>query len=148
MLCENCHQREANCHLHTVKDGIVTSRDLCSECYDASSPEAMKLAEAQLDLHCQYCQYCGAPAATGWAAGIWSAEGTGSEEAHFRCEQCEEDLKEFESKPENRLPKLPADFDYDDPIASQALQRLMDAIREREQAFMRQKLAQRKGPGR
>lgn len=92
------------------------------------------------------CEYCGAPACTGWAAGIWTAGGTKDEEAHFRCERCQDDLKEFESRPENRLPKLPEDFDYNDPIASKALEQLMHEIRERERAFMRQKLAERKGP--
>ena len=92
------------------------------------------------------CEYCGAPAVTGWASGMWSADGTQNEEAHFRCEQCQEDLKEFESKPENRLPALPEDFDYNDPTATKELERLIHEIREREQAFMRQKLAERKGP--
>ena len=91
------------------------------------------------------CEYCGAPAFIGWTSGIWSSDGTGSEETHFRCEQCQDDLKEFESRPENRLPKL-RDFDFDDPIATKALEQLISEIQERERAFMRQKLAERKGP--
>ena len=92
------------------------------------------------------CEYCGAPAVVGWASGMWSADGTKSEESHFRCEQCQEDLKELESRPENRLPELPEDFDFNDLEAAKALERLMHEIREREQAFMRQKMAERKGP--
>ena len=26
MLCEICHQREATCHINTIKDGVVTSK--------------------------------------------------------------------------------------------------------------------------
>ena len=92
------------------------------------------------------CEYCGAPAGVGWACGMWSADGTKSEESHFRCEQCQEDLKEFESRPENRMPRFSDDFDFSDPKAMEPVERLVHEIRERELAFMRQKLAERKGP--
>lgn len=92
------------------------------------------------------CEYCGAPAVAGWASGSWSADGTKSEEAHFWCRQCQDDLKEFKSRPENCLPELPEDFDFNDSEATKALEQLMHEIGEREKAFMRQKVAERKGP--
>ena len=55
MLCEICHQREATCHLNTIKDGEVTSRDLCDECFATSNPsQAHELATA-LKAGCRYC---------------------------------------------------------------------------------------------
>ncbi len=55
MLCENCHQREATCHVCEIEGDVMKSRDLCVECHEASSPEARELAAAQRDAHCQYC---------------------------------------------------------------------------------------------
>ena len=60
MLCESCHQREAN-HYHTTYiDGkVVQKRELCPECFLASSPgalpESRRLATAQRDARCVYC---------------------------------------------------------------------------------------------
>ena len=61
MLCEICHKNEATCHVYTIVDGISQSRDLCSECHEASSPEARDFAAAQRDARCEYCggQPCG-----------------------------------------------------------------------------------------
>ena len=33
----------------------MTSRDLCVECHEASSPEAKGLSAVQRDAHCEYC---------------------------------------------------------------------------------------------
>ena len=83
------------------------------------------------------CDYCGAPAFAGFVFGV----------GHFWCKQCGEDVMEFSSKPENRLPPLPKNFDYKDPKAIAALQPLMQELEQRETEFMRQKVAARKGPG-
>jgi hypothetical protein len=100
--------------------------------------------------HKSKCEYCGAPAVAGWGSGVWIADGTWSEETHAWCERCDDDLREFKARPENRLPELPADFDFEDPISAKTLEqwtRLAGEIREREAAFMRQKVAERKGLG-
>ena len=55
MLCENCKRNEATCHVCTVVGGVSQSRDLCSECYEASSPEAREFSAAQRDARCEYC---------------------------------------------------------------------------------------------
>ncbi len=55
MLCENCHQREATCHITEIEGDVTKSRDLCSECHEASSPEAREFAAAQPGARCQYC---------------------------------------------------------------------------------------------
>jgi hypothetical protein len=44
------------------------------------------------------------------------------------------------------MPRFSDDFDFSDPKAMDPVERLMCEIRKREQAFMRQKLAERKGP--
>jgi len=92
------------------------------------------------------CGYCGAPAAAAWASAVLDADGTNAEEVHFLCEQCHEDLGEFDSRPENQLPDLPDDFDFGDPKATEPLERLLHEIEKRKNAFMRQRLAERKGP--
>jgi protein-arginine kinase activator protein McsA len=63
MLCESCHKAEATCHVSTIVDGISRSNDLCSECYEVSSPEAKKFATAQREARCEYC--VGQPCAGG-----------------------------------------------------------------------------------
>jgi hypothetical protein len=50
MLCENCHQHEATCHITTIDGDIMECRHLCTECHQAGSPEA-----AQRNAHCEYC---------------------------------------------------------------------------------------------
>ena len=60
MLCESCHQREANHHITTCINGdAMQKRDLCPECFLASSPdlppESRRLATAQRDARCVYC---------------------------------------------------------------------------------------------
>lgn len=92
------------------------------------------------------CEYCGAPAAFGWSSGMWSADGTTNEEGRFWCKTCQEDLGEFESLPENKLPELPDIFDLDDPKVIEPLERLMNEIEKRKDAFMRQRVAERKRP--
>jgi len=60
MLCESCHQREANHNITCINgDVVVKKRDLCPECFLASSPdlppESRRLATAQRDARCVYC---------------------------------------------------------------------------------------------
>jgi hypothetical protein len=82
------------------------------------------------------CDYCGAPAVAGFVFGV----------GQFWCKQCGEDVSEFHAKPENRLPRLPKNFDYKDPKAIKELERLLQELEQREAEFMRQKVAARKGP--
>ena len=59
MLCESCHQREASHHITCINGDVVQKRDLCPECFLASSPDALpesrRLATAQRDARCVYC---------------------------------------------------------------------------------------------
>ena len=85
MLCENCHLREATCHLNITRDDdTVTRRDLCEQCFETKYPKTMALTGTNSDPRCEY---CGAPADSGWEAGIHSADGT-TIESHFACEEC------------------------------------------------------------
>ncbi len=147
MICDKCHQREATVRLTFMFGEKLQKKDLCTVC--APTEELMKQAgegsfESTRELKCDY---CGAPAVCAWGTSMMSsADGTKSEESHCWCERCQDDLKEFKSRPENRLPRFSDDFDFSDPKAMEPVERLMHEIRAREQAFMRQKLAERKGP--
>jgi protein-arginine kinase activator protein McsA len=90
MLCESCHQREATCHVNTIMDGVVTSRDLCIECQEANSPEAREFSAAQRDAHCQYCG--GQPCAGGTD---FLALVTGVQKLKFMCVPCSMEHNRF-----------------------------------------------------
>ena len=90
------------------------------------------------------CVYCGAPPVAGWASCVWGADGSKADKFHLWCERCQEDLGEFESRPENKLPELPDVFDLHDPKVTEPLERLMNEIEMRKDAFMRQRVAERK----
>jgi protein-arginine kinase activator protein McsA len=55
MLCENCYQREATCHVHTIIDRALLHKSLCAECFAAYSPGGKEALEGQRDAHCEYC---------------------------------------------------------------------------------------------
>ena len=83
MLCESCHKAEATCHVCTIVDGISQSRDLCSECHEASSPEARDLSAAQREARCEYCG--GQPCAGGTDIFAMMA---GEQKFKFMCMPC------------------------------------------------------------
>ena len=83
MLCDNCHQREATCHLCEIVGDVIKTKDLCSQCHEASSPEAREFAAAQRDARCEYCG--GEP----WAGGTDAlALATGIQRLKFMCMPC------------------------------------------------------------
>src|SRR5208283_1655272 len=83
MLCDNCHQREATCHVCAIEGDVMTSRDLCVECQEASSPEAREFSAAQRDARCEYCG--GEPCAGGTNV---LALLTGVQKLKFVCMPC------------------------------------------------------------
>jgi len=83
MLCDNCHQREATCHVCAVEGDVMTSRDLCVECHEASSPEAREFSAAQRDARCEYCG--GQPCAGGTD---FLGLVTGVQKLEFMCMPC------------------------------------------------------------
>jgi protein-arginine kinase activator protein McsA len=83
MLCEKCQQNEATCHIITIEGDVSESKDLCSECYEASSPEAGELASAQREAQCEYCG--GQPCAGGID---FLAMATGVQKFTFMCMPC------------------------------------------------------------
>ena len=171
MLCDKCHQRAATVHLTFIFGEKMQKKDYCVVC--APSEEQIKQGPSKAlgadwpndlltpakqsqqagegsptTIRESKCDYCGAPAVggSGWGSGMWCADGTKIEENHSWCEKCQEDLNKFNSRPENRLPDFPADFDFGDPKAIEPVERLMHEIEERKKAFMRQRVAERKGP--
>jgi|SRR5882724_4564948 len=83
MLCEACHQREATCHVTAILDDVMQKRDLCPECFEASSPGAGEFASAQRDARCEYCG--GEPCAGGTD---FLAMATGVQSLKFMCMSC------------------------------------------------------------
>jgi protein-arginine kinase activator protein McsA len=83
MLCENCHQREATCHVNAIVSDVMTSKDLCVECHEASSPEAREFSAAQRNAYCEYCG--GHPCAGGTDI---LALATGVQKLKFMCMPC------------------------------------------------------------
>jgi protein-arginine kinase activator protein McsA len=83
MLCESCQKNKATYHICMIVDGVSQSRDLCSECYEASSPEARDLAAAQREARCEYCG--GQPCAGG--TDIFAMM-TGEQKLKFMCMPC------------------------------------------------------------
>jgi len=83
MLCQNCHEREAACHVVAIVDGVSKSRDLCNECYEAESSEAKERASEARAAHCQYCG--GQPCAGGTDV---LALITGVQQMKFMCMPC------------------------------------------------------------
>ena len=90
MLCESCHKAEATCFVHTIADGISQSRNLCSECHEADSPEAREFSAAQHDAHCQYCG--GQPCAGGTDI---LAMAMGVQKLKFICMPCSTEHNRF-----------------------------------------------------
>jgi protein-arginine kinase activator protein McsA len=83
MICEKCQQNEATCHICTIEGDIMKSIDLCSECHEASSPEARELAAAQREARCEYCG--GQPCSGG--TDIFAMM-TGVQKLKFMCMPC------------------------------------------------------------
>jgi len=83
MLCESCHQREATCHVTAILGDVIQKRDLCPECFEASSPDARGFASAQRDARCEYCggQLCAG--GTDFLAMV-----TGVQKLKFMCMPC------------------------------------------------------------
>ena len=71
-------------------DGVVTSRDLCIECHEASSPEAREFSAAQGNARCQYCG--GQPCAGGTD---FLALVTGIQKLKFMCMPCSMEHNRF-----------------------------------------------------
>ena len=83
MLCEKCQEREATCHITTIDGGISKSRDLCSECCEAGSPEAREFAAAQREARCEYCGGQTCAGGTDFLALV-----TGVQKMKFMCMPC------------------------------------------------------------
>src|SRR6266487_2273857 len=77
MLCENCHQNQATCRITRIEHGVMTLKNLCSQCDEEELAAAMRTAQ---------CEYCGGqPCARG--ADIF-ALATGGHRLKFMCLPC------------------------------------------------------------
>jgi len=83
MLCEICHKNEATCHVCTIVNGVSQSRDLCTECHEASSPGAKALSETARNASCQYCGGHPCGGGTDFLAMV-----TGAQKMKFMCMPC------------------------------------------------------------
>jgi len=85
MLCEQCRQYEANCHLTIIGErGVVINRNLCGACYEAGVPEAKwQQAEAPREENCYYCRGQACAGGTDIFAPV-----TGELKQKFMCAPC------------------------------------------------------------
>jgi hypothetical protein len=83
MLCETCQKKEATCHVCAIVDGVSESKDLCEDCYQATSPQFRAFLAAQQEAHCEYCD--GQPCAVGTDI---LALATGVQKLKFMCMPC------------------------------------------------------------
>ena len=90
MLCENCHQREATCHVNTIGGGAMTSRDLCSECFESSDHTEAKGITKVWEAGCQY---CGGPPVIGGADPLASIGGI--HKLRCMCRPCADEYHRF-----------------------------------------------------
>src|SRR5215467_12586778 len=109
MLCEKCRDRPATHHV--CFGGTGKSTDLCEPCFRAySPPEVLASSDLFRDaVRKGRCKYCGDPAAGGFGG---SSPFLG-ESLDLWCDACRRDLVDFDSRPENRIPKFP----FDDEVA-------------------------------
>ena len=110
MLCDSCHQRPATCHIVSIVDDVQQTRDLCEECWEASSPEAKELASAQREARCEYCG--GQPCAGGTD---FLALGTGMQRMKFMCMPCTLECQRFT---EEELPRVPGGLSPPEQLTS------------------------------
>jgi hypothetical protein len=68
-------------HLTFVVGDKVQKKDLCEVC--------APIEDSFMSTREPKCDYCGAPADSGWSTRMISAGGTKHEETHFVCEQCQ-----------------------------------------------------------
>ena len=131
MFCERCHEREATVHVTNIfgETGKTMTQDFCEACATDSDVASKDRGT---------CDYCGAPAVL--VSTAFAIPGVMDEETDRWCEQCHSDLAEFNAKPENKLP----DIDVGDKAALDSTHELRLAIQQRREAFIRQRVRQRR----
>src|SRR5580658_9407739 len=97
MPCESCQKNEATCHINKVKDGVVLSRNLCSRCHEADSPDAKELNAAPREARYEY---CGAQPCTG-GTDIFAMV-MGIQKLKFMCMRCSMEYYHFIQEPLQR----------------------------------------------
>jgi protein-arginine kinase activator protein McsA len=90
MLCQICHEREATCHIATIADGVLKSRDLCIECFEADSPGAKDRAA---EAHAARRQYCGSQPCAGGTDFL--ALMTGVQRMKYMCVPCSKEHNRY-----------------------------------------------------
>ena len=108
MQCESCHQREATCHLTIILGDAMQKRDLCEECFEASSHSAKQFTEEAREARCEYCGE--QPCATGIDI---LALGTGIQEMKSMCMSCS---AEYLSNIQKELDHLPAELSQEEQM--------------------------------
>jgi hypothetical protein len=107
-----------------------------------------KLPQAGKDLPptIGQCEYCGAPANAGSSSSAMYVPGELRKwDSTGWCMECARDVTEFHARAENKL-EFPDDLDFADAKAMAALEQRIMELEEREKEYLRQKVAQRKGP--
>jgi protein-arginine kinase activator protein McsA len=133
MLCEKCHEQEATVHITKIfgDTGDTKKQDFCEACA-ADSEGVTGLKDGGT------CDYCSLPAVC--VSTAFAIPGVMDEETDRWCELCSSDFAEFDAKQENQLP----DIDVGDAVALESSRELRLAIQKRREAFIRQRVRERR----
>lgn len=116
MMCDSCHAQPATCHIVNIVDGVQHARDLCQECFDASSVAAAEALSANTDATCRYCGGRPCIGAMDVLAAI-----VGTHQRTFMCLSCS---TEFQIFVQHELQQLPSNLSG--TAQAEAMQKLHD----------------------
>lgn len=101
-ICNVCHRKPATNHLCEIKDGEMTTRDLCNDCLHAH--RAATGYDFPILDGTQRCYYCGAPARSG-GTNLEREQSVRGERFHFTCFRCSGLYHEFITASLANIPK-------------------------------------------
>lgn len=136
-LCDSCHKREATYHTTICGGGAVEKRSLCPDCFQSLplSDEKAFVKHFADQVAKGRCKYCGEPA-TGGSGGPDPLSG---EKLELWCERCRQDLVQFWTRSENKLPE-----ESSNETGAEGILQFLADIEVPKQEFMRQRVWERK----
>ncbi len=90
MRCEICHEREATIHDTKVEGDVITSSNICPECFEATEPKRSQELFSIFQAGCHYCG--GEPDCT---APDLSADLRGEQRLWALCKRCRREFYRF-----------------------------------------------------
>ena len=131
MLCEVCHARPAANHTTTIIDGVMQTRDLCQECFEATAASPERELAAQ--LRAARCYFCGGGINAGGTDPL--AQPFGVQRTRYFCFRC---LPIYSDCVERALSEMPRNLPPEQRSA------LLETLTQKVDREVRQKLAEQK----